>query len=75
MVCFKPKKTIIQDDNCYLVEGYTDVISMHQSGIENVVASSGTSLTVDQIKLIHRFTKTLPFYMMAMWHPVLEELI
>ena len=56
---FQAKKTIIHDDNCYLVEGYTDVISMHQSGIENVVASSGTSLTVDQIKLIHRFTKNI----------------
>ncbi len=56
---FQAKKTIIQDDNCYLVEGYTDVISMHQSGIENVVASSGTSLTVEQIKLIHRFTKNI----------------
>ena len=49
---FQAKKAIIQDDNCYLVEGYTDVTSMHQSGIENVVASSGTSLTVEQIKLI-----------------------
>jgi DNA primase len=56
---FQAKKTIIQDDNCYLVEGYTDVVSMHQSGIENVVASSGTSLTVEQIKLIHRFTKNI----------------
>jgi DNA primase len=56
---FQAKKTIIQDDNCYLVEGYTDVLSMHQSGIENVVASSGTSLTVEQIKLIHRFTKNI----------------
>ncbi|MES2516208.1 MAG: DNA primase [Bacteroidota bacterium] len=56
---FQSKKQIIQDDNCYLVEGYTDVVSMHQSGIENVVASSGTSLTVDQIKLIHRFTKNI----------------
>jgi DNA primase len=53
------KKTIIQEDNCYLVEGYTDVTSMHQAGIENVVASSGTSLTVDQIKLIHRFTSNI----------------
>lgn len=50
------KKSITQLDKCYLVEGYTDVISMHQSGIENVVASSGTSLTVDQIRLIKRFT-------------------
>lgn len=56
---FQAKKTIVQEDNCYLVEGYTDVISMHQAGIENVVASSGTSLTVDQIKLIHRFTKNI----------------
>ena len=56
---FQAKKTIIQEDICFLVEGYTDVISMHQSGIENVVASSGTSLTVEQIKLIHRFTKNI----------------
>ncbi len=50
------KKSITQLDKCYLVEGYTDVISMHQSGIENVVASSGTSLTVEQIRLVKRFT-------------------
>lgn len=56
---FQAKKTIVEKDNCYLVEGYTDVLSMHQSGIENVVASSGTSLTVEQIKLIHRFTKNI----------------
>ncbi len=53
---FQAKKSITQLDKCYLVEGYTDVISMHQSGIENVVASSGTSLTVEQIRLIKRFT-------------------
>lgn len=53
---FQAKTSITQADKCYLVEGYTDVISMHQSGIENVVASSGTSLTVDQIRLIKRFT-------------------
>jgi DNA primase len=53
------KKQITQEDNCYLVEGYTDVTSMHQAGIENVVASSGTSLTVDQIRLIHRFTDNI----------------
>ena len=53
---FFAKKSITQLDKCYLVEGYTDVISMHQSGIENVVASSGTSLTVEQIRLIKRFT-------------------
>jgi len=56
---YQAKKTIIQEDNCYLVEGYTDVLSMHQVGIENVVASSGTSLTIEQIKLIHRFTKNI----------------
>lgn len=53
---FFAKKSITQLDKCYLVEGYTDVLSMYQSGIENVVASSGTSLTVDQIRLIKRFT-------------------
>lgn len=50
------KKAITQEDNCYLVEGYTDVISLHQAGIENVVASSGTSLTTEQIKQIKRYT-------------------
>lgn len=50
------KQAIVKHDRCFLVEGYTDVISMHQSGIENVVASSGTSLTQGQIRLIHRFT-------------------
>lgn len=53
------KKSIISEDNCYLVEGYTDVISMHQAGIENVVASSGTSLTVEQIRLIRRYTQNI----------------
>ena len=56
---FQAKKTIVQRDKCFLVEGYTDVISMHQAGIENVVASSGTSLTEDQIRLIKRFTNNL----------------
>jgi len=56
---FHAKRSIVQEDRCILVEGYTDVLSMHQSGIENVVASSGTSLTVDQIKLIKRFTKNI----------------
>lgn len=51
------KNDILKKDRCLLVEGYTDVISLHQAGIENVVASSGTSLTEDQIKLISRFTK------------------
>lgn len=53
---FQAKKAIRELDNCYLVEGYTDVVSLHLSGIENVVASSGTSLTDGQIKLIRRFT-------------------
>lgn len=53
------KKSIIEQDNCYLVEGYTDVISMHQSGVENVVASSGTSLTEGQIRLISRYTQNI----------------
>lgn len=53
------KSEIHKQDNCLLVEGYTDVISMHQAGIENVVASSGTSLTVDQIKLIRRITNNI----------------
>jgi len=56
---FHAKNSISRNDKCYLVEGYTDVLSMHQSGIENVVASSGTSLTVDQIKLIKRFTTNI----------------
>ncbi|RWY55743.1 DNA primase [Mucilaginibacter gilvus] len=53
------KKSIREEDNCYLVEGYADVLSVSQAGIENVVASSGTSLTVEQIKLINRFTKNI----------------
>ena len=53
---FFAKSAISRLQKCYLVEGYTDVISMHQAGIENVVASSGTSLTVEQIRLIRRFT-------------------
>ncbi len=53
------KKAITQQDRCYLVEGYMDVISMHQSGIENVVASSGTSLTEGQIRMLHRFTNNI----------------
>jgi DNA primase len=53
------KRSIREEDNCYLVEGYADVISVHQAGIENVVASSGTSLTVEQIRLIGRLTKNI----------------
>lgn len=53
---YQAKQTIRQEDVCYLTEGYTDVISLHQAGIKNVVASSGTSLTLDQIRLIARFT-------------------
>jgi DNA primase len=56
---FQAKNAIRREDFCYLVEGYTDVISLHQSDIENVVASSGTALTEDQIKLIRRFTENV----------------
>ncbi|WP_396192401.1 DNA primase [Flavobacterium sp.] len=56
---FHAKQAIAKQDNCYLVEGYTDVIQMHQTGIENVVASSGTALTPDQIRLINRLTKNI----------------
>jgi len=53
------KQSIAKEDNCYLVEGYTDVISMSQAGIENVVASSGTALTENQIRLVNRLTKNI----------------
>ncbi|MBD1392830.1 DNA primase [Mucilaginibacter glaciei] len=53
------KKAIREQDNCYLVEGYADVLSVHQAGIENVVASSGTSLTSEQVRLIGRLTKNI----------------
>ncbi len=56
---FYAKQSIAKLDNCYLVEGYTDVIQFHQAGIENVVASSGTALTSDQIRLINRLTKNI----------------
>ena len=56
---YHAKKEIAKQDNCYLVEGYTDVISFYQSGIENVVASSGTALTADQIRLVNRLTKNI----------------
>ncbi len=56
---FYARNAILKNDLCYLVEGYTDVISLHQAGIENVVASSGTSLTTDQVKLIKRFTPNI----------------
>lgn len=56
---FHAKQTIAKQNNCYLVEGYTDVIQLHQAGIENVVASSGTALTPDQIRLINRLTKNI----------------
>ncbi|WP_442794263.1 DNA primase [Pelobium manganitolerans] len=56
---FQAKKAIRDFDNCYLVEGYADVLSVQQAGVENVVASSGTSLTTEQIKLIGRFTKSV----------------
>lgn len=56
---FYAKKAIRDQDSCYLVEGYADVLSVHQAGVENVVASSGTSLTVEQVRLIGRFTKNI----------------
>ncbi len=56
---FQAKQATRQEDNCFLVEGYLDVLSLHQGGIENVVASSGTSLTENQIKLIGRYTKNI----------------
>ena len=56
---FQAKHAITKQDRCYLVEGYIDVTSMHQSGVENVVASSGTSLTTGQIRLIRRFTSNI----------------
>lgn len=56
---YQAKNAIVKENYCILVEGYTDVMRMHQAGIENVVSSSGTSLTVDQIKLIARFTKNI----------------
>lgn len=56
---YQAKQAIVKNDLCFLVEGYTDVISMHQSGVENVVSSSGTALTNEQIRLIHRFTDNI----------------
>lgn len=56
---FFAKRSMVQNDKCYLVEGYTDVLSLHQAGVENVVASSGTALTAGQIRLIKRFTKNI----------------
>jgi DNA primase len=56
---FMAKQSVIKQDKCYLVEGYTDVMSMHQAGVENVVASSGTALTAIQVRLIKRFTKNI----------------
>lgn len=56
---FHAKQAIAKQNNCYLVEGYTDVIQFHQTGIENTVASSGTALTPDQIRLINRLTKNI----------------
>lgn len=56
---FQAKNAIVKQDSCYLVEGYTDVISLHQAGVENVVASSGTSLTDGQIRLVKRLTQNI----------------
>lgn len=56
---YQAKRAIAKEDNVYMVEGYTDVISMHQCGIENVVANSGTALSVYQIQMLHRFTNNI----------------
>ena len=56
---YQAKQHIAKESNCYLVEGYTDVIQMHQAGIQNVVSSSGTALTPDQVRLIRRLTNTI----------------
>jgi len=56
---YHARKAIMQDDKCYMVEGYTDVLSLHEAGIENVVASSGTALTREQVRLIKRFTTNI----------------
>ena len=56
---YHAKQSIAKEDNCYLVEGYTDVIQLHQTGVKNVVSSSGTALTSDQIRLINRLTKNI----------------
>lgn len=56
---YQARKTITQEDRCYMVEGYTDVMSMHEAGVFNVVASSGTSLTQEQVRLVKRFTPNL----------------
>ncbi|MDE5980757.1 MAG: DNA primase, partial [Bacteroidaceae bacterium] len=56
---YQAKQAISKNDSCYLVEGYTDVMAMHQAGVENVVASSGTALTDEQIRLIHRLTNNI----------------
>ncbi|WP_452597223.1 DNA primase [Pontimicrobium sp. MEBiC01747] len=56
---YHAKQSIAKDDNCFLVEGYTDVIQFHQTGVHNVVSSSGTALTSDQIRLINRLTKNI----------------
>ncbi len=59
MVSSYAKQEIAKQDNCYIVEGYTDVIQLHQKGIKNVVSSSGTALSVDQITLIRRLTSNI----------------
>lgn len=56
---YQARKAIVQEDRCYLVEGYTDVMSLHEANIENVVASSGTSLTQEQVRLMKRFTQNI----------------
>jgi DNA primase len=56
---YQARQAITQQDECFMVEGYADVVSLHQGGVENVVASSGTSLTIEQLRLVKRYTKNL----------------
>ena len=67
------KSAIVKNDNCLIVEGYTDVISMHKSGIENVVASSGTAIGSEQIKLIGRYTKNITFCLIQIMQELMQH--
>ena len=64
---YNSKSEIVKKDNCYVVEGYTDVMRFHQKGIKNVVSSSGTALSIDQINLIRRLTKNITMLYDSDW--------
>ena len=66
------KQTIAKEDNCFLVEGYTDVIQFYQTGVKNVVSSSGTALTSDQIRLVNRLTKNITWWGFISAQPILQ---